>query len=318
MTGLLRPGVTTLRESCFRRIPLAVLPLVIFLPLSASPTSLGGSASRVDELTREIPARSLEDLTGSQFVRSVSNMTAPEREQAILTEISKGNLPEFLRKLVPVELRCDSGAARNLVATIFVTPDYLAIGSDSDFLRIPMNLHTAATIAERFGFVLPTRKMVDAIYLQSRYHLVPQPLPAGPQMRSTAYYWNHNQLIKDQVHAIGARLGELISGDKKDVVMSNRLATHVGRIAIYGWHRGAGEPIQPLSTVHGANYADYSHGIRLISEWALINGKLQSVRALLRDPSTAGILSDEGPIEVNSRLLAAQMDTSPNVPVRSD
>ena len=245
-------------------------------------------------------------------------MTAPEREQAILTEISKGNLPEFLRHLVPVELRCDSGAARNLAATIFVTPDYLAIGSDADFLRIPMNLHTAATIAENFGFVLPTRKMVDAIYLQSRYHLVPQPLPAGSQMRSTQYYWNHNELIKGQVHAIGARLGELISGDKKDVVVTNRLATHLGRIAIYGWHRAAGEPIQPLSTVHGANYADYSHGIRLISEWALIDGQLRLVRDLLRDPATAGLLSDEGPIAVNSRLLAAQVDTSPIAPARND
>jgi hypothetical protein len=245
-------------------------------------------------------------------------MTAPEREQAILAEISKGNLPEFLRKLVPVELRCDSCSASHLVATIFVTPDYLAIGSDADFLRIPMNLHSAATIAARFGFVLPTRKMVDAIYLQSRYHLVPQPLPAGAQMRSTEYYRNHNQLIEDQVHAIGARLGALISGDKKDVVMSNRLATHLGRIAIYGWHRGAGEPIQPLSTVHGANYADYSHGIRLISEWALINGKLESVRDLLRDPATAAILSDEGPIEMNSRLLAAQLDTASSAASRTD
>lgn len=299
------------------RIPFAVWPLV-FLPLTANPSSLSGSAPRVDELTRGIPARSLEDLTGSQFVRSVSNMTAPEREQAILAEISKGNLPEFLRKLVPVELRCDSGTAKNLTATIFVTPDYLAVGSDSDFLRIPMNLHTAAAIATRFGFVLPTRKMVDAIYLQSRYHLAPQPLPAGPQMRSTAYYWNHNELIKDQVHAIGAGLGELISGDKKDVVVSNRLAMHLGRIAIYGWHRGVGEPIQPLSTVHGANYADYSHGIRLISEWALINGKLESVRDILRDPSTAGILSDEGPIEMNSRLLAAQLERSPIAPTRND
>ena len=45
----------------------------------------------------------------------------------------------------------------------------LAIGSASNFLRIPMNLHTAVTVAERFGFVLPTRKMMDAIYLQSRY-----------------------------------------------------------------------------------------------------------------------------------------------------
>ena len=294
------------------------MALVVFLPLSASPRSLSDSAPLVDELTQGIPARSLQNLTGSQFVRFVTNMAAPEREQAILAEISKGNLPEFLRKLVPVELRGDSGTARNLAATIFVTPDYLAIGSDADFLRIPMNLHTAATIAERFGFVLPTRKIVDAIYLQSRYQLVPQPLLAGAQMRSTDYYWNHNELIKDQVHAIGARLGELISGDKKDVVMTNRLTTHLGRIAIYGWHRGVGEPIQPLSTVHGANYADYSHGIRLISEWALVNGKLELVRNLLRDPSTAGILSDEGPIDVNVRLLAAQLDTSPSAPAQSD
>ena len=294
------------------------MALVVFLPLSASPRSLSDSAPLVDELTQGIPARSLQDLTGSQFVRFVTNMAAPEREQAILAEISKGNLPEFLRKLVPVELRGDSGTARNLAATIFVTPDYLAIGSDADFLRIPMNLHTAATIAERFGFVLPTRKIVDAIYLQSRYQLVPQPLLAGAQMRSTDYYWNHNEMIKDQVHAIGARLGELISGDKKDVVMTNRLTTHLGRIAIYGWHRGVGEPIQPLSTVHGANYADYSHGIRLISEWALVNGKLELVRNLLRDPSTAGILSDEGPIDVNVRLLAAQLGTSPSAPAQSD
>jgi hypothetical protein len=173
-----------------------------------------------------------------------------------------------------------------------------------------MNLPTAATIAGRFGFVLPTRKMVDAIYQQSRYHLFPQPLPAGPEMRSTGYYWTHNQMIEDQARAMGARLGELTSGDKKDVVMTNRLATHAGRIAIYGWHRAPGQPIQPLSTVHGANYADYSHGIRLVSEWALINGKLQSIHDILRDPSTARMLSDEGPIHVNWRLFAAEADAS--------
>jgi hypothetical protein len=173
-----------------------------------------------------------------------------------------------------------------------------------------MNLHTAVAIAERFQFILPTRKMVDAIYLQSRYHLIPQPLPAGPEMRSTAYYWNHNRMIEDQSHALGVQLGDLISGDKKDVVMSNRLTANVGRIAIYGWHRGPGQPIQPLSTVHGANYADYSHGIRLISEVALINGKLESVDEILHDSTTAKVLSDEGPIAVNWESLLSQQGTA--------
>src|SRR6516164_9517578 len=309
---------SALRHCSTQRDLFVIFVCLVAFSLSAIPGEHSGSSIQPQQLTQGIPSRAVQDLTGSQFAQYVSRMNPQEREEAILEEISKGNLPEFLRKLVPVQLHCELANGQSLAATIFVTPDYLAVGSDSDFLRIPMNLHTAAAIAERFGFVLPTRKMVDAIYLQSRFHLVPQPLPAGPQMRSTEYYWNHNQLIKDQVHAIGARLGELISGDKKDVVVTNRLATHLGRIAIYGWHRAAGEPIQPLSTVHGANYADYSHGIRLISEWALIDGQLKLVRDLLRDPATAGILSDEGPIEVNSRLLAAQVDTSPIAPARND
>jgi hypothetical protein len=69
-----------------------------------------------------------------------------------------------------------------------------------------------------------------------------------------------------------------------------------------------------LSTVHGANYADYSHGIRLISEWALVNGRLQSIRQLLQDPATAKILSDEGPIHLNLDLLAAQFGSAIVVP----
>ena len=281
-----------------RKVVVVLFSFLVF-PHIASPGERTGTTVRIEELTRRIPARAEQDLTGSQFAQHVSKMSPQEREQAIQEEILKGNLPEFLRKLVSVELHYDSPSGRSLSATIFVAPDYLAVGSDTDFLRIPMNLHTAAAIAYRFGFVLPTKKMVDAIYLQSRYHFVPQPLPAGPQMRSTAYYWTHNQLIEGQAHALGVRSGELVSGDKKDVVMTNRLAVHVGRIAIYGWHRGPGQPIQPLSTVHGANYADYSHGIRLISETVLIDGKLRSIYDILHDSSAAKVLSDEGPIHIN-------------------
>lgn len=293
---------------------LGVFLCLVAFSISATPGDRSGKTAEMEQLTRGIPLRSSADLTGSQFALYVANMNSQDREEAIMEEISKGNLPGFLRKLVPVELHSKLANGENLTATIFVTPDYLAIGSDSDFLRIPMNLHTAVTVAERFGFILPTRKMVDAIYMQSRYHLTPQPLPAGPQMRSTEYYSTHNEMIENQMHAMGAPLGALISGDKKDVVMSNRLAMYVGRIAIYGWHRGPGQPIQPLSTVHGANYADYSHGIRLISEWALVNGKLQSIRQLLQDPATAKVLSDEGPIHPNLDLLAAQVGSAIAVP----
>jgi hypothetical protein len=247
-------------------------------------------------LTLAIPPRPLHALTGSQFAQAVSTLEGRPREQAILHEILEGNLPGFLRRLVPVELADRTDGGRRLNATIFVIPDYLAIGSDVDFLRIPMNLETALAIAARFSAVLPTRKMVDAIYSQSAYHFVPEPLIASPQMRSTAYYWTHNEMIETQARLRGIPSGPLVSGHKKDVVVTNLLARTPGRIAIYGWHRPNGAPIQPLSTVHGVCYADYSHGIRLISELALEDGAWRSVRDLLQDSRLATALSDEGAI----------------------
>jgi hypothetical protein len=255
-------------------------------------------------LTQSIPPRPIRALTGSQFAEYILKMEPQQREQAILSEILKGNLPSFLRKLIPVELKYELTNGKTLTATIFVMPDYLAIGSDSDFLRIPMNFYTATAVLARFGFILPTRKMVDAIYDQSSYHFKPQPMAAGPQMRSTEYYRVHNGMIDEQSRARGIPVGDLVSGHKKDVVITNLLASKPGRIAIYGWHRSSGDPIQPLSTVHGARYADYSHGIRLVSEMAILDGKLRSIYDILQDHLLAKVLSDEGAIRNLGQITA--------------
>jgi hypothetical protein len=247
-------------------------------------------------LTSRIPERSSSTLTGSQFVDLVSKIDEQTRERVIEEQLLQGNLPGFLKELKPVKLQHRSDSGRLICAIIFVTPDYLAIGSQADFIRVPMDYHTASKVATQFGFILPTRRMVDAIYNQSENHFTPQPLLPGPQMRSTGYYQRHNQKILKQRYSRGITLGELVSGHKKDVVITNRLRRKPGRIAIYGWHRPDGKPIQPLSTVHGAGYADYSHGIRLVSEKVLVDGKLCSVYDILEDPELASLLSDEGPM----------------------
>ena len=59
---------------------------------------------RVDELIHGIPPRPLQALTGSQFADSISMLDGRQRERAILRELLEGNLPSFLRRLVPVEL----------------------------------------------------------------------------------------------------------------------------------------------------------------------------------------------------------------------
>jgi hypothetical protein len=159
-----------------------------------------------------------------------------------------------------------------------------------------MSWYAATAIAVRLGFILPTKKMVDAIFEQSDVHLSPAPMPPSSQMRSLACFSEHNRKIKEQRLALDCPLDALISGHKKDVVLTNRLGETLGRVAIYGWHRLSGIPIQPLTIVHGANYADYSHGIRLVNDVVLIDGEPRSIYEILEDPKLATIVSDEGPI----------------------
>ena len=140
--------------------------------------------------------------------------------------------------------------------------------------------------------MLPTARIVDAIYAQAPVKLSPKPMQAGPQMSSTDYFLRHNATIEDQRRG---RAG-LIAGHKKDVVVANRMASNPGRVAIYGWHRSNGDPIQPVSTVHGASYADYSHGIRLVSRTAYLNGKAVDLETLLSSNRYAYLLNNDGPL----------------------
>ena len=250
-----------------------------------------------DSLTQGIPARAADAPGGHAFAEAIRGLSDDERESRIQHELLVGNIPKFLRALVPIRLRsaAENGAPVDIV--ICAAPDYLAIGSDDDFLLMPMRLGTALSTAGEFGFTLPTPRMVDAIYAQAAVHFVPQPLPARSTMRSTEYSLHHNELVGAQRAALGVSLGSLVAGDKKDLVLTNRLRSHLDRVAIYGWHLTDGKPIQSLSTVHGWRYADYSHGARLISTRVFIDGRARSIFDVMQDSRLAHALSNEGVIE---------------------
>ena len=125
------------------------------------------------------------------------------------------------------------------------------------------------------------------------------------RMSSTDYLVRHNRAVEGQRAPFGRSLDKLTAGQKKDLVLSNRLRSSPGRVAIYGWHRKNGVPIQPLSTVHGAPYADYSYGVRLISATAFVNGEAQPLADLMQNPRLAGIISNEGPITKAQGLLSS-------------
>jgi hypothetical protein len=197
-----------------------------------------------------------------------------------------------LRTFQTVDFSVTDASGQERKVAVEAMPDYLAVGSDRDFVRIPVTPMTAQKIADAFGCVLPTRKIVDAIYRKASVKLEPRPLTEEREAPQT--FVRHNTLIEEQ--RFGNPLGALVAGIKKDVVLTNRLAEKPGRVAIYGWHKRDGLPIQPLTIVHRDTYVDYSHGIRLLRRTAFVDGKPWDIRELLRDPVLSAALSDEGPI----------------------
>jgi hypothetical protein len=171
-------------------------------------------------------------------------------------------------------------------------PDYLAVGSDADFVRMPMTPQTAQRIADGFGCVLPTRKIVDAIDQHAQLHLAPHPLTQ--EREAVATFRQHHEIIEKQ--RAGKPLGLLTTGIKKDIVLSPRIFERPDRLAIYGWRQLDGSPIQPLTIVHSNRYVDYSHGVRLIRNTIEVDGESLRITDLLRDPIRCGLVSDEGPM----------------------
>jgi len=247
-------------------------------------------------LHANFPPRPLNAIGGREFVKSIEGLSLDDREAAILHEISSGNFPEFLRNFKFVAIRGtikDENRDKEIKSSIGVMPDYLAIGSDADFVRIPMTPRTAQQIADRFGCTLPTRKLVDAIDTTAEVRITPHPLTQDREAAAT--FHEHHDIIEKQRG--DKTLGLLITGIKKDIVLSPRIFERPDRLAIYGWRQLDGTPIQPLTINHWDRYVDYSHGVRLVRNAIQVNGKECKITDLLSDSTRCGLISDEGPMD---------------------
>lgn len=255
---------------------------------TAKPTAAASDAKAAPLPVREIttiPSRPADAIGGKAFMAKLADLPREEREAAILAELTAGNVPKFLRQFKQVPI-----SAGNVQGTIEVTPDYLAVGSDDDFVRLPMTPQTAQALADKFACVLPTRKLVDAIDAAGEVRLAPQPLTEDRE--SIAAFLLSNEKIETQRK--GQPLGPLTIGGKKDIVVSRKMYERPDRLVIYGWRQLNGQPIQPLTNVHVDWYVDYSHGVRLVRDEITIDGKPFKIADLLRDPERCTIVSDEG------------------------
>src|SRR5262249_49562897 len=162
------------------------------------------------------PKRPADAPGGRAFFAKLDGMTAADRETAIAEEICRGNVPDFLRKFQQITVTAKDSKGKEHTAVLEVMPDYLAVGSDTDFVGVPMRPEAAARIADAFGCGLPTRKVVDEVYKAATVKLEPQPMTKDRE--SVATFLKHHEIIEGQRE--GKKLGELVAGVKKDVVVS--------------------------------------------------------------------------------------------------
>lgn len=237
-----------------------------------------------------IPPRPTNAPGGRAFIESLAGLDREAREKAVLVELMRGNIPSFLRQFVPIHVEATAVNGVRVSAIYEVMPDYIAIGSDEDYVRMPMEPHTAQAFGDAYGLALPTRKIVDDIWRAAVVKLTPEPMRQDRELPAT--FLRHHLLIEQQTHLPGS----FVAGHKKDVVITNRLQERPNRLAIYGWHYLNGLPIQPLTIGHVDWYVDYSHGIRPVRRRILVDGKPLDYEEILRDPHLHVLLSDEGSI----------------------
>ena len=241
-----------------------------------------------------IPVRDPSAEGGAAFMSRIRDLPREEREEEIYKAAAAGNIPGFLRQTVTLrgEFTDLNGTPHTLEYEVM--PDYLAIGSDDDFCRIPMNPRTAQRLADLFGASMLTARLSDHIWSQADVKLEPFFYkPVGNANELPTKFEAHNAQIEKQLAEAGGRHGQLVAGIKKDVIISSRIAERSDRVVIYGWHKTDGNPIQPVYSGHVWWYVDYSHGIRFMNRQVLFDGRPADVTGLLKDPVLFRVLSNE-------------------------
>ncbi|MBW7888832.1 MAG: T9SS type A sorting domain-containing protein [Bacteroidetes bacterium] len=245
-----------------------------------------------------LPKRADDALSGSAFVQKIYSLSVTARENTIFTEIMSGNVPNFLRNLVTISTSSTIGG-KNYTLQYYVIPDYMCVGSDSDYFLCPMTPLLAQKLANALQCTLPTWKMVDQIYSAAPVKLAPQPMAYDDSMVTVPRFKQHSDQVRASRNKVLAQypLGSLVGGTKKDVIIDKKIYSWLKKnvpnpVVIYGWHQLNGTPIQSTYNGHIETYADYSHGIRLVLREGKINGADISLIDLVQDPTYYKILAD--------------------------
>lgn len=249
-----------------------------------------------------LPQRSADAIPYDKWVRQCDTTEFWTREQQIVKQVLSGNVPDSLRYLHEITFTTpvvDSVPIlrKPHVVSLWVACDYVSIGDNERFLRMPMGPLAAQEIADSLGCVLPTPLMVDRIHEASQGIIEFFPFrPVSDRNCKPMVFEDSNNAIGALMRARGYQFGQFISGLKKDIVITGKLMNnprYEKNVAIYGWHRKDGTPVQPVYVKHVNYYVDYSHGVRLVGKQCTVDGKVMDIPTILQSPEWHRLLSNE-------------------------
>lgn len=230
-------------------------------------------------------------ISATEFRKQAQKLSHDSYDSLVYKMFETGCTPTFMDGWKRIDCQITDSIGKSIHAFYFVKPDFLRVGTDEDFIRVPMQPKTAQRIANRLGAFLSTPKISDDIYKTADVKLEPIPLTENRETSNTFFY--HNDLIEKQ----RAGRNALIAGHKKDIVLSPKIVqdSRLDREALYGWHKFDGTPIQNVYVGHIDWYVDYSHGVRLVRRDIWVDDVKMDYLDVFADKRLAPILSNELP-----------------------
>lgn len=102
------------------------------------------------------------DVIGTVETNPNRNKYQRAREEAIWAALKDGNLPDFCRRWIEIEL-----FHGDIKASAWVTADCLAVGTNEDYIRVNLSAYTSEYIAKKWNCYLPTDRLALATLHQS-------------------------------------------------------------------------------------------------------------------------------------------------------
>lgn len=242
------------------------------------------------------PAAASPETPGSEWLKEYAKVDLddePARHRLVLEQVAKGNMPDTWDNWVTVTVWGPKGT----VVEFDVSPHGLRIGTNSDWVEVPMDGPHFAAAAEILGHKLATAWMVEQTYLQAKkdggvahYYAAAEIAlamgdkdwkrnsPNGRKMKGPGFFRQRSMLLHNWLEERDLGGDSLVSGYFKAVVPPIDGLTRRHGLEMVGGYDDLGEKVQSISGgFHHLTFFDYSHNIRLAKSEMRVDGRTMSM-----------------------------------------